>query len=246
MVRCIALRISVALAVALTAGAVLVATGSAATATQGQPVIAGQDNSENAVTSITNGGSGDGLFAQGATGRGLNGNEGFSCTGTGFPPCAGVFGSGDHAGVAGNGLFNGVGVWGVANEEPGVLGQGEPGVEGQGDYSGSTSVGVKGTSPDPSGTGVIAEATAGGTALRVSGPAVFSRSGKSTLKAGNTTVAVKNVSLTSASLVLATLQQVQAGVYVAGVVQSVANSKFTIVLNQAPTGALKVAWFIVN
>jgi hypothetical protein len=29
-------------------------------------------------------------------------------------------------------------------------------------------------------------------------------------------------------------------------VQSVSNSKFTLTLNQAPTGNLKVAWFIVN
>ena len=62
----------------------------------------------------------------------------------------------------------------------------------------------------------------------------------------NASVVVKNVALTTSSLVLAALQQLEAGVYVVAVVQSVANSKFTIVLNQAPTGALKVAWFIVN
>jgi len=75
---------------------------------------------------------------------------------------------------------------------------------------------------------------------------MFSRGGKAAVKAGFATVVVQNVALTSASLVLATLQQVQAGVYVAGVVPSPANSRFTIRLNQAPTVNLKVAWFVVN
>jgi hypothetical protein len=145
------------------------------------------------------------------------------------------------------------GVYGVSASNDGVHGEGGTnGVSGRTANAAASGVygenvgggyGVAGRSDN--GTGVLADSI-NGTALLVTGKGVFSRSGKATVKAGTVTVVVKNVALTTASLVLATLQQVEAGIYVAGVVPSVANSKFTITLNQAPTGALKVAWFIVN
>jgi hypothetical protein len=217
-----------------------------ASATQGDPLIAGTINTETSATSVSNTGAGDGLVAQGADGRGLRGTEGFACSATSYPPCAGVFGEGDHAGVVGNGLFDGVGVEGDAFEQPGVLGQGQPGVEGVGDLSGASSVGVKGTSPDPSGTGVIAEATAGGTALQVTGPAVFSRSGFAIVTAGNDSVEVQSMPLTATSLVLAVLQVNRPGVIVRAVVPHIASSSFTIWLNRSSIQNVRVAWFIVN
>jgi len=217
-----------------------------ATATQGSPVLAGLTNTETSATGITNSGSGDGLFAQGADGRGVYGSEGQSCAATKYPPCAGVFGEGDHAGVIGNGLFDGVGVEGDAFERPGVLGNGGPGVEGVGDLSGASSVGVKGTSADPSGTGVVAEATAGGTALQVAGPAVFSRSGKVGVAAGLGFVEVPGVALTSGSLVLATLQANVSGLWVRAVVPHVSQQSFTIWLSERSTQHVWVAWFVVN
>ncbi len=169
-----------------------------------------------------------------------------------YPSGYGVLGEGDGHGVHGYGGTSGTGVYGYGvtgveghgNNGNGVFGQtsvnATSGVYGQND---GTGYGVAGRSDN--GTGVLADSS-NGTALQVTGKAVFSRSGKATVKAGNTTKVVQNVALTSASLVLATLQQLEAGVYVVAVVQSVANSKFTIVLNQAPTGNLKVAWFVVN
>ena len=112
MVRNIVLRISTALAVGLAAGAVLVATGSVATATQGQPVIAGYYNTATSGTSIVNNGAGDGLVA-------IGGNYGLDGTGN-----VGVHGWGDLNGVFGFTVNNGgSGVYG----ENGSIGYGVAG-----------------------------------------------------------------------------------------------------------------------
>ena len=154
----------------------------------------------------------------------------------------GVYGTGSTYGVYG--LGDTYGVYGLGLSSNGVFGQTAvntaSGVYGQND---GTGYGVAGRSNN--GTGVLADSI-NGTALLVTGKAAFSRSGKATIKAGNASVVVNNVALTSASLVLATLQQFQAGISVAAVVPSPANSRFTIRLNQAPTVNLRVAWFIVN
>ena len=78
--------------------------------------------------------------------------------------------------------------------------------------------------------------------------AVFSRSGVATVKPGTKTAVVNSVPLTSASLVLATLQNVLPGVMVQAVVPDPAHSKFTINLNKAPLApaTAKVGWFVVN
>ena len=67
--------------------------------------------------------------------------------------------------------------------------------------------GVHGIAESSSGAGVLAENTGGGTALKATGPAVFSRSGILTVAAGKSSGTVTGVPLTAASLVLATLQQ---------------------------------------
>jgi len=192
-------------------------------------------------------GVGGGVYGEGGT----YGLYGVGSTGVhGEGSTYGVGGSGGTYGVYGYGHPYGVygigetGVYGVGYGGNGVFGQSADsttsGVYGQHD---GTAWGVRGTAPN--GIGVFAESS-GSIALLVEGKAVFSRSGKATVKAGNSQVVAQNVALTSGSLVLATLQQVQAEVYVAGVVPSVANSRFTIRLNQAPTVNLKVAWFVVN
>src|SRR6266571_1732855 len=108
MVRSIVLRISAASAVALTAWAMVVATGSSATATQGQPVIAGQTNMETNETVVENANviascgsaSFDGFLGCGATGVTGSG----SMIGVeGFGGNTGVDGSGGSYGVTGSG-----------------------------------------------------------------------------------------------------------------------------------------------
>jgi len=96
------------------------------------------------------------------------------------------------------------------------------------------------------GIGVLAENTAGGTALKAAGPAVFSRSGILTVAAGKSSATQAGVALTAASLVLATLQQDRSGVWVRSAVPDVAASSFTIHLSKAVTASARVAWFVVN
>jgi hypothetical protein len=119
-------------------------------------------------------------------------------------------------------------------------------------------VAVDGAVVSPSGIGVRGVATTGvgvhgqansaaGTGLKVTGKAVFSRSGKATVQAGQSTVMVSSVTITAASLVLATIQGVgESGLYVKSVSVSVSNSRFTIRLSKAVAANTLVGWFIVN
>ena len=105
-----------------------------------------------------------------------------------------------------------------------------------------------GNSAKSSGIGVLAEAigTGGAIALKVSGPAVFSRSGLVTVPTGADAVTKTGVSLTSASLVLAVVQEHAPGFYVQAAVPHVSSHSFTVYLSKAVPAPLKVAWFIVN
>ena len=86
--------------------------------------------------------------------------------------------------------------------------------------------------------------SATGTALNVQGKAVFSRSGIVTIAAGKSFRTVNLAGVTAASMILATAQQVK-GVYVKAAVPG--NGSFTIYLTgNAPTGGLKVAYFVLN
>jgi formate/nitrite transporter FocA (FNT family) len=111
---------------------------------------------------------------------------------------------------------------------------------------------VHGQAITAGGVGVLAENTAGGTALQASGTAnfagitTFSRSGLVTVAAGSSSATKTGVALTSASLVLAILRQDRAGVWVRSAVPNVAGSSFTVHLNKAPSASMSVAWFIVN
>jgi hypothetical protein len=147
------------------------------------------------------------------------------------------FGTGTGPGVIGNGGANGEGLQGHG----GGTANGVTGIGGAGGGNG-----VDGRAISATGAGVLAENTAGGTALRVTGPAVFSRSGVLAVGAGKSSVSKTGVALTAASLVLATLQQDRAGVWVRSAVPSVAGSSFTINLNKAVSASTTVAWFIVN
>jgi hypothetical protein len=85
-----------------------------------------------------------------------------------------------------------------------------------------------------------------GPALQVAGPAVFSRSGVLTVTAGSSSSAKRNMSLTTASLLLATLQNDVPGVWVASAVPDVGGQSFTVYLNAAVRASTKVAWFVIG
>jgi hypothetical protein len=105
--------------------------------------------------------------------------------------------------------------------------------------------GVHGQTLDPSGIGVFAQGPTIG--LKVSGSAVFSRSGSLTIPSGSSTGKVKHLNLTSSSLVLATIQGDIAGVNVRGVtIVPGQNGSFTVHLNNTAPSAVVVGWFVVN
>jgi hypothetical protein len=231
MVRMIVLRLSTALAVAITAGAVLVATGSSATANNGDPVIAGQANQATATTGISNlVTGGDGLYA--------------------FGKHYGVYGSGNDTGVFGAGPVNGVfgltstgnGVYGSAPNGNGVWGQtsgfGVSGVYGENDGNG---YGVAGRSA--TGVGVFAESA--GTALQVLGRSTFTTAGTAVIASGKKSVTVTLAGVTTTDFVLATVQG-SGSFYVKNA--SAGSGSFTIYINKAPTSpnTVTVAYFVIS
>jgi hypothetical protein len=190
---------------------------------------------------VGTGGSGGGGGGWGVLGNG--GTSGFQQLGAGVVGVGqpGVQGQGQDTGVFGEGGL--IGVQGVSKNDQGI------GVEG---VASSLGTGVNGTANLAGGVGVVAANTAGGTAFqangtaRFSGATVFSRSGVLTVRAGSSEVTMKGIALTAASLVLATLQQHQAGVHVLAAVPYVTGSSFTVFLSTAVPANTKVAWFVVN
>lgn len=186
--------------------------------------------------------------------RGVNGGTG----GLGI----GVWGS--HAG-GGWGVYgqsaSGIGVIGGGGTGTGVEGSGATGV-----FATGTTIGLKATGPtaiEATGADAAITASAGssaaavqiantgsGPALQVTGPALFSRSGRATVSGSTatpkSTAKVKNVALTDDSIVLATIQGNHEAVAVSGVDTNPANGQFTIHLNKAVTEHVSVAWFVVN
>jgi hypothetical protein len=193
----------------------------------------------------TGGGTGPGVIATGGpegapgvfgtgtgTGTGVAG-QGGSNSGTGMQGT----GAGDGYGVSGTGSGTGVGVFGQGggNAGTGVVGRG-----------GGHGVGVFGDTASARGTGIWAENSFGGTALHVEGPAVFTRSGTVTVRAGKSSATKTHVALTAASLVLATVQHDEPGIWVRCAVPDAARHSFTVHLSKAVKASTKVAWFVIN
>jgi hypothetical protein len=233
-------RNAVALAVLVT---LFSFSGSQAIATQGQPVIAGELNTESDATWFFN--------TSAISGCGVGGF--FAVV-----ACGGLYGEADGSDIAvsarhvspggtairGQAEAGGTGVFGVNAGTTGI------GVWGQTPGTGSAvygeakgpGVGVYGTSTN--GTGVVAVHTNSGLALDVRGKAKFSRSGVVTVAAGASSRTVTLANMSAASMVLATAQQ-NANVSVKAAVP--ASGSFTIRLSgAAPTGGLKVAYFVLN
>jgi len=255
-------------AVAAVVAGVLLVSATPARADQGQPVLAGQINTATTDTYLSNHGSGGGLYAIAATsgGRGVSG-VGFGANGVGV----GVYGfSYNDDGVVGfadtTGGRNGVmgvsanpgasGVYGENNGHGyGVAGR-SGGIAVYGDSTQSYGIGVQGSNSQQGGIGVYGSAGSSGTgvyatnpsgvALAVNGRAQFSRSGRITVPAGQSSATATGVSLTSTSLVMATMQQRRAGISIEAAVPDTAASSFTVHLSKAVSSDTVVAWFIVN
>jgi hypothetical protein len=185
------------------------------------------------VGGITADPNGFGVLGENASGGGVGvagtavGSVGVGVAGT----AAGTFG----VGVSGQGGSSGVGVQGLG---------GAVGVEGV--SSQARGVGVLGQADSATAVGVLAASASGDVALSVAGKAVFSRSGVLTVPAGKSSATKTGVALTSASLVLATLQQDRAGVWLRSAVPNVKGRSFAVHLSKSVGRKTTVAWFVVN
>jgi len=106
--------------------------------------------------------------------------------------------------------------------------------------------------------GMVASGAFGGTGLRtwgglgegndialdVRGKALFSRSGRATIAAGQSTKKINVTGVTWSSLVFAVLRSNRSGRYVRAVVPT--TGSFTIYLNTSVTSSTYVVWFVVN
>jgi hypothetical protein len=223
----------------------------AAQSTQDQPVIAGQLNGETDVTTLSNpspGGygfiaTGDQIGVWGSSHSGI----GVKATTIEGGPALFAHNYNASGGVAIEGLntaANWVAIWG--HHDPGSFGYGVLGEApiGVGVLGRGSDSGVKGSTDSASGSGVMAENTAGGNALTVNGKASFSRSGIITIPAGAKSFTQTGVALTNTSFVLATLQSNVAR-WVTSAVPNPGGSSFTINLNKpAPAGGVKVGYLI--
>lgn len=143
--------------------------------------------------------------------------------------------SATNAGVSGKNVGGGDGVMGISSG-----GSTGSGVHGENSSNGNGITGVA----SGNGAGVLAEHAEGGTALRVLGKALFSRSGIATIPGNQASVTISGVDLTGASGILATLQKLRPGRYVIAVVPDLGANTFTIHLNNAINNDTKVAWFV--
>jgi hypothetical protein len=152
----------------------------------------------------------------------------------GITAYTGVFGSAP----AGDGVSTfGSGVWGDSDDS-GVYGTGSIGVLGYG------GVGVEGDAFGAGGIGVYAFGDPTQTALQVNGKVKFSRSGRSTIGSGKTSITVTLAGVSTGSRIFAVLHSNKSGRWVRAVVPT--TNKFTIYLNTKVTSATYVAWFVIN
>src|SRR6185312_9910654 len=93
------------------------------------------------------------------------------------------------------------------------------------------------------GTAVLA-LSGNGLALHCEGRAKFKNSGTVSVPAGQKSARVKVAGLTSANIVLATIQNPQAGVFIEGAQPG--KGSFTITLSKKAPGAVHVGWFVIG
>jgi hypothetical protein len=158
---------------------------------------------------------------------------------------------GPSAGVFGEAVAVTTGaVYGVRGK---ATGEAATAVYGQNFGTTGQAVGVHGVSlVSPDGIGVLGAGEVAvkgfslfGYAFNGEGKLHFSRSGIATINAGDTSVSVL-AEVDTSSIVLATLQGTQAGIWIRGVQKKPAQDRFIVRLNAAPANDLKVGWLILD
>jgi hypothetical protein len=249
-----------------------IATPSAVSAADTDPVLVGGSFTGTTATTITTAATANAIVGHSLDGVGLwgasddavpvadftvpsrrTGIVGLVGTGTGVAPNTGEVGIYGFSDVS----DNSTGVWGDTASGVGVFGTGSAGVYGVGQVGVVGDVGAAGTGvygfsgtgfpPFPPPAGVAVQATAGSTAqtaLSVSGKARFSRSGRTRILAGRSARRINMAGVTTSSYILATLQTRRAGVYVHAVVP--AAGYFTIYLNKTVSAATYIGYLVIN
>jgi hypothetical protein len=234
-------------AAAMAASAAMPLTASAAPT----PMLTEQDNPSTAQTSVTmTAASAQVAFkvrntnTNGAALLASTGSEVGIATDTSF---TGVYGWAPEAPFPADPQYEGSGVWGDSPDD-GVVGTGGlAGVVGIGGGTGVVGIGDDGVVGvgGAGGAGVRALADSPTTlALAVSGKVTFSRSGRSTILTGRSSIKITLAGVTSGSRVFAVLHTNRSGRYVRAVVPT--TGSFTIYLNTTVPGSTHVAWFVIN
>jgi hypothetical protein len=225
-------------------GAGLAATLAGGSAAEAAPdssasVRLGKSNSASATTQILTKG-GDGFKAQtsAANHAGLNGVD----TGTS---------TGGH------------GVYGVSSHGTGILGIGDNGNGVVGQTNGAGKIGVSGIDASGTGNGVFGQSNKGkavwgssqhgtgvhassehGIALQVNGKARFTNSGVIVVPSGQKSITHSFAGVTSATIVLATIQTPQSGLYIEGAQPG--TGSFTLTFSKQTSGELRVGWMLLD
>ncbi len=228
---------------AATTGAGLAATLAGGGAAEAAPdsssaVQLGKSNSSSATTQILTKG-GDGLKAQtsAANHAGINGVDVSSSTG-------------------------GHGVYGVSSHGTGILGIGDNGNGVVGQTNGPGKIGASGIDANGTGTGVFGQSDKGkavwgssqhgtgvhcssehGIALQVNGKARFTNSGVIVVPSGQQSITHSFAGVTAASIVLATIQTPQSGLFIEGAQPGTGG--FTLTFSKKTSGELRVGWMLL-
>jgi hypothetical protein len=214
-------------------------------------------NAETRTTTIFNpaGGAFAGNTSANGGHAGVHGND--TSTAGGY----GVAGSSTNGyGVTGSST-NGTGVRGTTSADggSGVAGIDASGLDLSSGVSGTSTIGYGVSGSCPNGVAIYGESTngyavyasaPGGTGLLVQGKSVFqgmtefSNSGVATVKKNDKSVTVKVAGVRAGSIVLATLQELRAGIAVAAAVPTAGS--FTITLTGKVHSDIKVGWFVTG
>jgi hypothetical protein len=188
------------------------------------------------------------IDSSGGLGLMVKGDTGVYAIGTtyalkGLGGAYGTYGTGYTYGVWGNSSY-GAGVYGENIGPTGEGVYGKTGGNGSAVYGQATAAGTGVYGDATDGPGVLAHST-NGTALWVNGTAHFSQSGVAVVPSGAKSVVVSMSGVTTASMILATAQQV-GGFYVKYAVPS--SGSFTISLNKAPASpkTVRVAYIVLS
>jgi hypothetical protein len=138
------------------------------------------------------------------------------------------------------------GVYGQTNHGFGVFGIGIDGGNGVGGHSNTSGQSaLYGVDSAQSGGTAILGQSSHGLALHTEGKVKFgTNSGVATVPGGKKTATVQVGGLTTSSMVFATIQQPQSGVYIEGAAPG--NGSFTLTLSKEPSAPLHVAWFVLE